>query len=276
MGIRNLCGPREPCASPARAGNRPGMMPAAGGSGLWPGLQITEPGGHLGHPGRLQKGNSWGQERQGVLREEPLERRVGQLEAGWQAGPPGCQSLEVLPESRARVSPHDTLPPRNQMPHQGWSPALPHMSTLLSWRSGRQPSSSTGMLGERRHGDRDRSHSLPGEKEAACSEVSIPQATSTPLPAPAGHQGFPRPSSPCHPNLSVQLSTRILPQPLPVPFPTSSGIRPTQPLCCHTHTQPLGSSGRPLNGPAARSLSPVKEHVTLSRPPNAPSPPAHQ
>lgn len=90
MGIWKLCGPREP-ASPARAGNHPGMMPAAGGSGLWPGLQITEPGGHLGHPGRLQKGNSRGQERQGVPREEPLEHRVGQLEAGWQAGPPGCQ-----------------------------------------------------------------------------------------------------------------------------------------------------------------------------------------
>lgn len=150
-----------------------------------------------------------GQERQRVPREEPLECRVGQLEAGWQAGLPGCQSLEVLPESRACVSPQDTLPPRNQMPHQGWSTALPHTSTLLSWRSGRQPSSSTGMLGERRHGNRDRSHGLPGEREAACSEVPLPQATSTPLPAPAGPQGLPRPSSPYHPNLPVQLPTRV-------------------------------------------------------------------
>lgn len=67
-----------------------------------------------------------------------------------------------------------------------------------------------------------------------------------------------------------------LPQPLPISFPTSGGIGPTQPLCCHAHTQPPGPSGCPLNGPAARSLSPEKEHVTPPRPPNGPSPPAHQ
>ena len=60
VGIWNLCGPCELCTGPARAENHPGMMPAAGSSGLWPGLQITEPGGHLGHPGHLQKGNSQG------------------------------------------------------------------------------------------------------------------------------------------------------------------------------------------------------------------------
>ena len=51
---------------------------------------------------------------------------------------------------------------------------------------------------------------------------------------------------------SYQLAS--LPQPLPVPFPTSSGIRPTQPLRCHTHTQPRGPSGCPVNGPATCSL----------------------
>lgn len=178
----------------------------------------------------------------------------------------------MLPESRACVSPHDTLPPRNQMPHQGWSAALPNTCTLLSWRSGRQASSSTGRLGERRHGDRDRFHGLPGEREVACSEVPVPQATSTPLLAPAGPQGFPRPSSPCHPNLPGQLPTcipaaapaRSLPHlqwhqanpasllprshpatgPLRLPFQWPSG---TLPVPCKGACDPIQTSQRPLS-----------------------------
>lgn len=178
----------------------------------------------------------------------------------------------MLPESRACVSPHDTLPPRNQMPHQGWSVALPNTSTLLSWRSGRQASSSTGRLGERRHGDRDRSHGLPGEREDACSEVPVPQATSIPLPAPTGPQGFPRPSSPCHPNLPGQLPTcipaaapaRSLPHlqwhqanpasPLPGSHPATGPLRlpfegpsSTLPVPCKGACDPIQTSQRPLS-----------------------------